>query len=133
MPLGHLDGEDLFVVSDVHPWPVTSSLPLSRADYTSAANEISAVVKASSGILKHLSGSSTENAFLHFFDATSVPANGAVPKLRVNITANDNLSTDIVPDIGMRFGTGIVFAVSTTKDTLTVSLTNSVVLTVSYE
>ena len=133
MPQTHYDGDDLRLVSDVHPYPMAQRPTQADTEYVSAANEISAVVKASAGILKGISGVSTENAFLHFFDATSLPSNGAVPKLRQAISANVNVPTDFVPAGGVHFDTGIVFAVSSTNDTLTVSLTNTVVLTVFFE
>lgn len=77
------------------------------------------VVKATPGILISVFGyNSGPSQFIQLHDATSLPADTAVPKAVFSVPATSNFSLDI-PITGMPFATGIVVANSTTGPTLT--------------
>ena len=79
----------------------------------------SLVVKASPGTLYGLQGYSTTAQFLHLYDATSLPADTAVPKVVIPITAGAPFSIDFGV-YGRAFAVGIVAGVSSTGPTKTV-------------
>lgn len=96
-------------------------LVLPPAAYHSAQLEDSAVLKVNAGRLTSFYGTNQDTAgcWIMLFDATSLPANGTLPKCVIAAGQTDNFFID-VPDNGIRFDTGIVAASSSTGDTLTV-------------
>jgi hypothetical protein len=58
--------------------------------------------------------------FVHIFDATALPANGAVPQVIIRAAATDNFSA-YFGSVGRWFNQGIVVANSSTLATLTLS------------
>lgn len=91
---------------------------------TNTALATSLVVKASAGTLYGLAGYSTVAQFLHLYDATALPADGAVPKVVIPITAGTPFSIDFGV-YGRTFATGIVAGISTTGPTKTVGAANT--------
>lgn len=90
--------------------------------YSSAALEASAVVSASACLVSQVRvqnfGASTRYLQLH--NASSLPANGTVPKAVTGIGTNaTGVITFAIPTD--RFNTGLVVACSTTQGTLTIS------------
>lgn len=80
------------------------------------------VAKSGAGILYGISGYSNKAAaqFIHVFDATVLPANGAVPVFVVNVAASPwNFSIDL-GEKGQWFYAGVVLANSSTAGTLTI-------------
>lgn len=77
------------------------------------------VVKAAGGTLFHLSGYSESNGYLHVFDAAALPANGTAPTLAPVLLWAGWSVTLPLPPRGRVFKIGIVWAVSSTADTLT--------------
>lgn len=94
--------------------------------YGSAAPEDSAAMFALPATLTSFYGLSTAatQRWVMLFDAVAVPADTAVPFRQIAVGAGtglgDNFYLDVPPD-GIRFNTGIVCAMSTTPDTLTVT------------
>lgn len=79
----------------------------------------SRVVKASPCMLLHLSGYSESSGYLHIFDATALPANGTKPTIAPIAIWWGWTLTAPLPPRGRVFKNGIVWAVSTTAETLT--------------
>ncbi len=77
------------------------------------------VVKATSGTLLHLSGYSESSGFLQLFDATVLPPNGTRPLLAPVLLYWGWSIALPLPARGRVFKNGIVWAVSTTPDVLT--------------
>ena len=118
-------------ISDEDPMPVTSAVSGSATlAYTSAVAEKSAVIKASAGTFFGIDGYTTESAFIHIFDSATVPGLGATPIHRKSILVNTDFS--IQPPSGINFDNGISMAVSSTLDTLTLSVNDSVSVTAYF-
>lgn len=94
---------------------------VSRAN--SSALESSRVVKASSGTLFTITSYNTSagSRWLQFFDAAALPANGAVPLMTVEVPAGTTGSFDFGSK-GLPFTSGLVAALSSTDDALTVAV-----------
>lgn len=88
----------------------------------SAAKEASSVTKAAPGCLYGgwVHNDNAAGRFLQFYNATSVPADTAVPKLSLWIPANSTLQF-VVPGERRYFDTGICWALSTTLATKTIA------------
>lgn len=76
--------------------------------------------------LQVISNNSTDERYVMVFDATAVPADGAVPVWRGVLPASQQISLSFVGNLhtnfgGAPFGAGIAVAISSTKDTLTVT------------
>lgn len=86
----------------------------------SSAKEASRIVKASSGVLYSFVAynANASKRWLQFFNSTTVPSNGALPRLVVPIEADGIASGGFE---SMPFATGLVWALSTTEDTLTIA------------
>lgn len=96
----------------------------------------SGVIKASAGFLRQIQGRSMANAgrWLMYFDATSVPANGATPawpSIPLLSTLPSGFPFGFMYQ-EMPFATGIAWAVSTTAETLTLTLGTDVALGALY-
>lgn len=81
----------------------------------------SKVIKATGGRLFQLTGynSKTSAQFIHVYDAASLPADTAVPKLILLVPASSNFSFDL-PIAGRKFSHGIVVGNSSTGPTKTI-------------
>ena len=118
-------------ISDIDPLPVSSAVSgATTLTYTSAVAEKSAVIKATTGAFFGIEGYTTETAFIHVFDSATVPGLGATPIHRKSILINTDFS--IQPPLGVNFDNGISFAVSSTLDTLTISVNDSVSVTAYF-
>lgn len=118
-------------ISNVNPLPVTLTSEGSAVlEYHSLVSEKSAVIKASEGAFFGIDGYTTESAFIHIFNSATVPSLGATPVFRKSIQANTDFS--IQPPHGVNLSAGISFAVSSTLDTLTLSVNDSTVVTAYY-
>jgi hypothetical protein len=101
-----------------------ASLAKNLTNVTTSALAASLVIKASPGTLYGLQGYSTTAQFLHLYDATTLPADTAVPVVVIPITAGTPFSVDF-GTYGRRFSTGVVAGVSTTGPTKTVGGANT--------
>lgn len=90
-------------------------------NYTSAAYEASAVIKQDAGVLYGLSGynSKTSAQFIQVFDAATLPADGAAPKLLLRVAADSSFSIGY-DELGRHFKAGMVICNSTTGQTKTI-------------
>lgn len=80
------------------------------------------VVKATPCTLFHLSGYSESSGYLHVFDAAALPSNGTKPTLApVPIWWGWTIALPL-PSRGRAFKNGIVWAVSTTPEALTLDV-----------
>lgn len=88
---------------------------------TSTAYEASRIAKAAPGVLYGLSGfnSKAQAQFISLFDASLLPANGAVPVLFLFVASTAAFSFDF-GSTGRAFYAGIVAANSSTGPTLTI-------------
>ena len=93
---------------------------LTPLNYTSKALEKSAVVKTGDGILYGFTVTNTNVAaqYVLLFDATSRPADGAVPIFGQKVSAGDAVSGLWLP--GRTFFAGIVLCNSSTQGSLTI-------------
>jgi len=90
--------------------------------YDSVAYETGEVVKAVPGVVHRISGynSHTSPVFVQLHDATSMPANDAVPVITFVVAASSNFDFDLSV-IGRFCEKGIVVCSSTTGPTKTLS------------
>ena len=88
---------------------------------TTTALAASLVVKAAPGIVYGLSGINNKASaqYIQIHDASSLPADTAVPKVVVTVPATSNFSIDF-GYYGRSFGTGIVICNSSTLATKTI-------------
>lgn len=103
----------------------TARLPLSSSTFAwdrdvSAAYEASTVTKASPGRVRDITGYNSGSAqFLQIHNATSLPADTAVPAFLAAIPGTGNFTIDFGED-GDYFSTGIVVCNSSTGPTKTI-------------
>lgn len=88
---------------------------------TSIAYEASRVVKNKPGVLRGLTGynSKASAQFILIFDAALLPADGAVPKVVLAVSAASPFSIDYTA-VGRTFEKGIVICNSSTAQTKTI-------------
>ena len=96
------------------PYPLTSNA-------ASTAVAASLVIKAAAGVLLTLSTHNNRGStqYIQIFDAASLPSNGAVPLVVINMLTVTNSFLDF-GQYGKSFATGIVVANSSTLATLTI-------------
>lgn len=104
----------------------TNELPDTSSTYaptnvTSSALEASHVIKGSPGVLFNVNGynSKSSGQYIQLHNATSLPADTAVPVIIVRVAAQQNFSIDFGGKFGRYFSTGIVICNSSTADTKT--------------
>lgn len=97
---------------------------LEPLNYASPRLEKSAVVKTGPGILYGVTVTSTLASAQYFllFDATTLPADGAIPILAKSIPANDAVGFSWLP--GRTFLSGIIVCNSTTNTSKTLGAAN---------
>lgn len=122
VPVGGVDTGGTARTALVNAAGVLQSGIAKGTSYSSAALEASAVVSASACLVSQVRaqnfGASTRYIQLH--NASSLPANGTVPKAVVGVGTNaTGIITFAIPTD--RFSTGLVVACSTTQGTLTIS------------
>lgn len=94
------------------------------SEVASTAAEASKVVKASAGRLYSVSVSNANAAtrYLMVFNATSLPGNGTVPVFTpIKVSTGDQGQAAFFDINGKYFSTGIVVAMSSTQNTLTIA------------
>jgi hypothetical protein len=97
---------------------IATSTPLAlKASSVALANSL--VVKASPGILHRIiaTNSTATGVYLHLYNTTTLPADGAVPFLVYDLDGNNSVDLDFGP--GISCGTGIVVGASSTVATKT--------------
>ena len=96
------------------------------SNVSSTAYEASHVVKSSAGVLFSMTGHNSANAgqFIQFHNATSLPADTAVPVLIFFVPSKTSFSLDFGGKFGRYFSTGIVVCNSSTGPTKTIGAAN---------
>ena len=91
-----------------------------RADATTTALATSLVVKAGAGTLYGLTGYNNRSSsqFIQIHDASSLPAETAIPKIVFSVPATSPFSLDY--NVGREFQIGIVISNSSTAATKTI-------------
>jgi len=102
----------------------SSAVAPAAASTVAAATNL--VVKAAAGRLRSFVGYSTVTQYIQVHDATSLPADTAVPLVVFPIVADTPFSIDFGAT-GLPCGTGIVLCVSTTGVTKTIGAANTMV------
>ena len=89
---------------------------------TSTAYETNRVIKGSAGVLFSVNGynSKTSSQFIQLHNATSLPADTAVPVVTFLVSGTSNFSIDFGAKFGRYFSTGIVICNSSTGPTKTI-------------
>jgi len=106
---------------NVQPWP--GAPPDGFPDNSTASALVASLVLATGRRrLFGLQGVNNNAAatFVHIFDATQVPSNGAVPRVIIRAAGTDNFSA-YFGSVGRWFDQGIVVVNSSTLATLTIS------------
>lgn len=117
---GHLDGVEGSLTTIATN---TTAATVSSIAQTSALDN-DLVVKASAGTLRGFVGYTTTAQFIQVHDASSTPADTAVPELVFPIEADKPFSI-VVPGGAHLCGTGIVICNSTTGPTKTIGAANT--------
>lgn len=104
------------LIGEGEDWPLNVS---------SAKLEASRIVKTSKGILFGFTVLNTNAAsrFIQVFDASSLPADGAVPDLVISVAASSSTGVNWIP--GRTFHTGCFLCNSTTAATKTLGSADS--------
>lgn len=92
----------------------------------STAYEASRVIKATAGVLRHLTiyNSASIDQFYQLHDAAALPANGAAPVLPIKVPAGASMALDF-GSVGRSFANGIVVCNSSTGPTKTIGAADS--------
>jgi hypothetical protein len=101
---------------------VEAARELTNATTTALASSL--VVKATPGTLYGIQGYTTAAQFIHLYNATSLPADAAVPVVVIPVEADKPFSIDF-GKYGRAFSTGIVVGNSTTGPTKTLGAANT--------
>lgn len=111
---------DLYPAVTTYPSHPSSDAAYAPTNATTTAYAASLVAKATPGVLYGFSGYNSLNAeqFIHVHDASSLPANGAVPKILTKAAPLSPFSYE-AGRLGRYFGTGIVICNSSTGQTKT--------------
>jgi hypothetical protein len=96
-------------------------VPGAATTVNSVALEASHVLKATPGSLMFLHAYNNKGSaqFIQLHDATSLPANGAVPKFTISVPTVSGYVLALPASVALQFTTGIVVANSSTGATLT--------------
>lgn len=89
----------------------------------SSADEASSVSKSSAGTLYGFTGTCSTAQYIHFYNSTTVPADGATPLVVIKVPADESFSWNAGVG-GKSFSTGISWANSSTKAIKTIGSSN---------
>lgn len=103
------------------------------ARYNSAAQQASAIVKASAGLLLflHVYNANAAARWLQVFDAAALPADNAIPLLTFPVAIAGTYTLNLAP-LGLPMRNGIIVCNSTTGPTKTIGAADSL-FTVGYQ